>query len=110
MGVVYAGQDEQGRPIAIKTLQYADPDDIYKLKREFRALADLTHENLVALHALESEGRQVWFTMERVDGRPFVDHVRRRLVRRQLAGSTDNQLDAIELDAELGPLTVPTAL
>ena len=102
MGVVYAGQDEQGRPIAIKTLQYADPDDIYKLKREFRALADLTHENLVALHALESEGRQVWFTMERVDGRPFVDHVRRRLVRRQLAGSTDNQLDAIELDALRG--------
>src|SRR5262249_25782527 len=44
-------------------------------KREFRALADVVHPNLVGLHELVSDGRTWFLTMEFVDGVPFLEHV-----------------------------------
>jgi eukaryotic-like serine/threonine-protein kinase len=72
MGYVHRVFDHQrGEEVALKSLRAQSARDIYRFKREFRALADLTHPNLVMLHELFSVGEQWMFTMELVDGVPF---------------------------------------
>lgn len=72
MGHVYLVQDRQLETrVALKTLNQAAGIDLFRFKREFRALADIRHSNLVALHELFSEGELWFFTMEYVDGVPF---------------------------------------
>jgi len=77
MGVVYEAIDrERGETVAIKTLLNVSPGALYRFKREFRLLADVTHPNLIALHELFFEGEQIFFSMEYVDGLGFVEYVR----------------------------------
>src|SRR5215472_10519600 len=79
MGVVYEAIDrERGTPVALKTLRHMTAEALAKLKREFRAMQDLHHPNLVSLGELVSEGDQCFFTMELVSGIEFLDHVRWR--------------------------------
>jgi serine/threonine protein kinase len=80
MGVVYRAHDrERGSEVALKVLRHVTGRDIYRFKREFRALADVAHPNLVGLYDLHASGDDWFLTMELVDGVSFVDWVRPRV-------------------------------
>jgi hypothetical protein len=77
VGVVYEVKDRQSDSrLALKTVRSAGPEALASLKREFRAVQDIAHPNLVRLDELfEEEG--VWFfTMELVDGKDWLSYVR----------------------------------
>ena len=76
-GAVYEAHDrERAENVALKLLNVFDPAAIYRFKQEFRALADIHHPNLCALHELVSSGDRWFFTMELVPGTGFLEHVR----------------------------------
>lgn len=74
MGVIYRVRDEEmQRDVALKTLRRVSPDDLYRLKEEFRALSGIAHPNLVELHELFVEDDHGFFTMEVVEGVGLLD-------------------------------------
>src|SRR5215471_7139070 len=78
-GVVYEAFDrERESVVALKTLRPGNVEALYRLKREFRALADITHPNLATLYELLTDSDRWFFTMELIDGANFLQHVRRR--------------------------------
>ncbi len=69
MGVVHQARDvERGEVVALKTMTHLDPESLLRFKREFRALADINHPNVVHLYELFSEQDHWFFTMELIDG------------------------------------------
>ncbi|HEU4730738.1 MAG TPA: serine/threonine-protein kinase, partial [Kofleriaceae bacterium] len=82
-GTVYRAFDHQlQREVAVKLLRQASGRDLYRFKKEFRALADIVHPNLVALHELHAVDGEWYFTMELVEGVSFIDWVRPSSVER----------------------------
>jgi hypothetical protein len=74
MGVVYLAHDSVlDRELALKTMRSLGPEDIYRLKREFRSLAEVAHPHLVQLYDLVASDDDCFFTMEWVRGATFVD-------------------------------------
>jgi eukaryotic-like serine/threonine-protein kinase len=77
MGVVYEVHDAvRDELVALKTLRRTGAADFYRLKREFRGLADVTHPNLVCLYELIVEDERCFFTMELVKGVSFIEYLR----------------------------------
>src|ERR1041385_5238006 len=78
-GVVYEAFDrKRGMRVAIKTLAGERISNVRAIKREFRALADVVHPNLVVLYDLFAESDEWFFTMELVEGENFIEYVRMR--------------------------------
>jgi tetratricopeptide (TPR) repeat protein len=77
MGFVHRARDrETGLEVALKMLRGSDPEDLLRLKNEFRALADIVHPNLVRLYDLDTTVSPAFFTMELLHGVPFDAFVR----------------------------------
>jgi predicted Ser/Thr protein kinase len=72
MGAVYRGHDQVlGRPIALKQLRAefaGTPDLVERFRQEARALARLTHPNIVQVHDLVQRDDRWWIVMELIDG------------------------------------------
>lgn len=73
MGEVYRARDTRlGREVAIKVLPEhlsADDDAVARFDREARAVAALSHPNILALHDFGKEGATAYAVMELLDGK-----------------------------------------
>jgi serine/threonine protein kinase len=94
MGVVYEAYDRQRQvKVALKTLRSVTAAAVLRFKREFRALHDIQHPNLVSLGELHEERGTWFFTMELVDGVGFMEYLRPG-VPRPLGDGDPTALDA----------------
>lgn len=82
-GVVFEAKHlKTGHRVALKTLptgfdgQEINAERLHRFRREFRALAEVNHPNLVGMQTLEVDGRQWFFTMDLIDGDDFLSYVR----------------------------------
>ncbi len=72
-GVVYSAWDRaRGEAVALKVLREVSPISLPPFKREFRALRDLRHDNLVGLHELFVERNRWFFTMDLIEGQQLL--------------------------------------
>ena len=95
-GDVYRVFDrERGAVVALKTLTKSNPGALFRFKREFRAICDVSHPNLITPFELFAEGDSWFFTMPFVEGQHFLDYwdkrqggwpVLRRLLRQVVDG------------------------
>ncbi len=76
-GVVFEAIDHvQGGRVALKLLRHRRLADQERLERELRALRALRQRNLVRSYELTACGHELFVTMERVDGLPWLEHAR----------------------------------
>jgi predicted Ser/Thr protein kinase len=69
MGVVYLAVDEQlERKVAVKLLRLEDEIGGERMQREAKALAKLSHPNVVTVHEVGTHEGQVFVAMEYVEG------------------------------------------
>ncbi|WP_437968031.1 protein kinase [Sorangium sp. So ce260] len=77
MGTVYRVHDrELGQDVALKMMHQPGPEQVLRLKSEFRALAGVTHPNLLQLHELFVDEDRCFFTMELVEGKDLLRWIR----------------------------------
>ena len=72
MGEVYRARDTKlGRDVAVKVLPADlanDPEALSRLEREARAVAQLSHPNILAIHDFGREGETAYAVMELLEG------------------------------------------
>src|SRR5262245_3474129 len=77
MGDVYEARDpELGRSVALKVLAKVHGKHEARLVREARALAQLSHPNVVGIHEAGVADGRVFIAMEFVDGQTLGDLLR----------------------------------
>lgn len=79
MGAVYAAQDEDGNPAAIKVLSTGLGRDVgfrERFEAEIETLRKLKHPNIVRLFGYGEENGILFYAMELVDGRSLEDDLR----------------------------------
>lgn len=106
MGVVFEAIDRRGGGrVALKTVQSLSGRSLYRFKREFRALEDIQHPNLVQLRELHREDELWFFTMELVEGRDFRSFVTRSQSQSPAFTTADllTTLEAIDARSDLAP-------
>ena len=105
MGSVHQAYDTaRGTVVALKMLQRVDPTSLLRFKTEFRALANLSHRNLVQLYDLVQRGDDYLLSMELVDGHDFLSHVRSEGsidITLEREGATES-VDCLLLDRQSG--------
>jgi serine/threonine protein kinase len=81
MGEVFRARDTRlGREVAVKVLPEAfahDPDRLARFQREARAVAALSHSNIVALHDIGEEEGTAYAVTELLDGETLRSALRR---------------------------------
>jgi serine/threonine protein kinase len=76
-GDVYEVFDRKRKAlIALKYLRRFEPEQLYRLKREFRTLTDIRHPNVIHVYELFSSGDPPFFTMELLKGQDLGQHFR----------------------------------
>jgi predicted ATPase len=79
MGEVYRARDSRlGRDVALKVLPAglaADSDRLARLEHEARAVARLSHPNIVTLFSIEDAGGARFLTMELIEGQGLDRHI-----------------------------------
>jgi serine/threonine protein kinase/tetratricopeptide (TPR) repeat protein len=77
MGSVYQVVDRSRNVrVALKAVGRVSGDRLLRFKREYRALQEIRHPNLVELGELFELDQSWFFTMELIDGIDFLSHVR----------------------------------
>ncbi len=79
MGEVYRARDSRlGREIAVKVVSErlaGDADALKRFEREARAVASLSHPNILAIHDFGREGEITYAVMELLDGSPLDERI-----------------------------------
>src|SRR5262245_7418303 len=82
MGEVFrATHKALGRDVALKVMRrerMANPESVKRFRREIRAAATLSHENVVMAYDADQSGEVHFFAMEYVDGPNLDAHVRKK--------------------------------
>ena len=82
MGEVYRARDKKlDRDVAIKVLPQsvaADPDTLARFEREAKAVAALSHPNILAIHDFGDQDGIAYAVMELLEGRDAAREARRR--------------------------------
>ncbi len=88
MSQVFLARDTRlGRRVALKFLLKVDPHHYARFEVEARATAQLSHENIVALHDISAHGRRPYMVLEYVAGKTLSAWLReRRADRGRFAG------------------------
>jgi serine/threonine-protein kinase len=96
MGQVYRGRDPRlGREIAIKLLARdaaQDAEAVGRLEREARAIAALSHPNILAVHDVGRENGHFFLVTELLEGKTLRDH---------MGAAALNWRRAVEIGAEV---------
>ncbi len=107
MGVVFRVLDrEVGKEVALKTLLRPGAEQLYRVKREFRSRAGLSHPNLLELYDLFVEGDQCFFTMELLHATDFMSWVRGTVAIDRTINTGEVPLAVWEEDDETSTMTV----
>src|SRR6476620_8765013 len=87
MGEVYRARDRKlDRDVAIKVLPQsvaADPDTLARFEREAKAVAALSHPNILAIHDFGNQDGNAYAVMERLEGETLGAKLDGRITQKQ---------------------------